>query len=514
MNRDNDVFQVLVPSGQSTILANDESTLSSLVAGQIGIFESKTTKSIDAADAGKKDFRLAVALDTDGDGVVDKIKFQAGQYIQVKNLTDISIRGYKNPKPQVVIINPQVSSEGTTDGIYEEEHGIKINFLNPRISRLQGQNQFTKYYNTVGGTIVECSSAFSVEAKKIAIMQELVELINDDPDGLVLAELVTIDGFYGDAEYTSLTISDICAYLTANTNADLLRIRLTTVPIAIKNFIGINTGYYKDRETSIEVFLKDDFLTTSTVTTLRNIQYEQGSGYDVFEREYQAEGWEESPYRTSVVTGLPRDRRIEAVVTTKYNIVSLQYKFDSDAGWGHYTHNLATEIAIPVADTAVWTAFKALLAYIYTNNPMINYHLDGTAETVGVIADPGVLSGEELLLTPASIDTISPTDKDMNEAAANNGSVTETLVINIKDGEFAADIDASDITETNKITGLTLVATRTDANTLTLSWTGNASSHLAADSITDYAISIDKDKITGADEDLSVTGIKFTFTGS
>ena len=67
-----------------------------------------------------------------------------------------------------------------------------------------------------------------------------------------------------------------------------------------------------------------------------------------------------------------------------------------------------------------------------------------------------MITTDEESLDPASIDSISPADKDINEAAADNGSITETLVINIKNGEFAADIKASDITETNKIEGLTL----------------------------------------------------------
>ena len=87
-------------------------------------------------------------------------------------------------------------------------------------------------------------------------MQELVSLINADPDGLVKAELVTVDGLFGNEVYTALTISDICAYLATEINSDKLRIRLTTVPLAIKTFLGINTGYYKDRETTIQVFYK------------------------------------------------------------------------------------------------------------------------------------------------------------------------------------------------------------------------------------------------------------------
>ena len=289
-------------------------------------------------------------------------------------------------------------------------------------------------------------------------MQELVSLINADPDGLVKAELVTVDGVFGNEVYTALTIADICAYLATETNSDKLRIRLTTVPLAIKTFLGINTGYYKDRETTIQVFYKESFLPTSTTTTLQEVQFEQGSGYDVFEREYQAEGWEDLPYRTSSVTGLPRDRKTYSSISTKYNLISLEYTFDSEAGWSSYNHNLATEIAIPVALDDTWASLDTLMGHIKANAPHVLVYDNSTAEVPGVIADPGVIDADKNTLTPASIDSITPANKEINEAAANDGSITETLVINIKGGEFAADIDAGDITEANAIAGLTLVA--------------------------------------------------------
>ena len=86
----------------------------------------------------------------------------------------------------------------------------------------------------------------------------------------------------------------------------------------------------------------------------------QGSGYDVFEREYQSEGWETSSYRTNTVTGLPRDRKLYADTATKYNLISLEYTFDSDAGWNTYNHNLATEIAVPVTLDDAWASLVAL----------------------------------------------------------------------------------------------------------------------------------------------------------
>ena len=512
-NRNNDVFKVLIPTAsRDSILANSANTIDDLGIGQIGIFEAHTSKSISAANAGKDDFRIIVAEDLDNDTVVDRLERQAGQFIQVKNLKSISIQGYRNPKPQIEILNPQVTTVGTTDGIYDEEYGIRITFLNPKITRLGGKNEFAKYFSYTGGLITKCNNAFTVHAKRIAIMQELVSLINADPDGLVRAELVTVDGFFGAEVYTALTITDICAYLALETNSDKLRIRLTTVPLAIKTFLGINTGYYKDRETTVQVFYKESFLTTSTITTLQEVQFEQGSGYDVYEREYQAEGWETSSYRTSSITGLPRDMKTYSSVSTKYNLISLEYTFDSEAAWGSYNHNLATEIAVPITLEDTWAALVALFnTHVRTNAPHVWIFNASVAEVPGAVTNPGVIEADEETLTPASIESIAPVDKEINEAAANNGSITETLVINIEGGAFAADIDAGDITETNAIAGLTLVATRTDANTLTLSWTGNAAAHAAGDSITNYAITIDKDKITGADTDLTVTGIKFTF---
>ena len=514
-NRNNDVFKVLIPtSSRESILANKVNTIEDLGIGQLGIFEAHTSKSISTADAGKDDFRLIVAADLDNDNVVDRLERQAGQFIQIKNLKSISIQGYRNPKPQIEILNPQITSTGITDGIYDEEYGIRIAFLNPKITRLGGKNEFAKYFSYTGGLITKCNNAFSVHAKRIAIMQELVSLINADPDGLVKAELVTVDGLFGAEVYTALTIADICTYLALEANSDKLRIRLTTVPLAIKTFLGINTGYYKDRETTIQVFYKENFLPTSTTTTLQEVQFEQGSGYDVYEREYQAEGWETSSYRTSSVTGLPRDMKTYSSVSTKYNLISLEYTFDSEAAWGSYNHNLATEIAIPVALADTWTSLDALMGHIKTNAPHVLVFDNSTAEVPGVIADPGVIETDEETLTPASIDSIAPVGKEINEAADNDGSITEDLVINIKDGEFAADIDADAITEANKIEGLTLVAARTDKDTLTLSWTGKATAHAAGDSITDYAISIPAAKVTGADTALTVTDIKFTFTGS
>lgn len=510
-NRNNDVFKVLIPTGSDSILANNAKTINDLGIGQIGIFEAHTSKSISAADAGKDDFRLIVAADLDNDNVVDRLERQAGQFIQIKNLKSISIQGYRNPKPQIEILNPQITSAGTIDGIYDEEYGIRIAFLNPKITRLGGKNEFAKYFSYTGGLITECNNAFTVHAKRIAIMQELVSLINADPDGLVRAELVTVDGFFGNEVYTALTITDICAYLASETNSDKLRIRLTTVPLAIKTFLGINAGYYKDRETTIQVFYKESFLTTSTITTLQEVQFEQGSGYDVYEREYQAEGWETSSYRTHSVTGLPRDMKTYSSVSTKYNLISLEYTFDSEAAWGSYNHNLATEIAVPITLEDAWAALITLFTHVKTNAPHVVIFNSNIAEVPGTIADPGVITADEESLDPASIDSVVPANKDINEAVDNDGSITDTLVINIKGGEFAANITAVDITETNAIDGLTLVAARTDANTLTLSWTGNATAHAAGDSITDYAISIPAAKITGADTALTVTGIKFTF---
>jgi hypothetical protein len=81
--------------------------------------------------------------------------------------------------------------------------------------------------------------------------------------------------------------------------------------------------------------------------------------------------------------------------------------------------------------------------------------------------------------TPAATLTYSGTS--FPEATANNGSITQTRTITLANDTYVATRNSgTQYTFTGVPTGLTLVVTRTSSTVLTLSFTGNASSHANA----------------------------------
>ncbi len=96
------------------------------------------------------------------------------------------------------------------------------------------------------------------------------------------------------------------------------------------------------------------------------------------------------------------------------------------------------------------------------------------------------------LKNDAVIDFIDPASLSYNtsvvaEAGANDGSITDTIVITLSGDTFAADL-TGDITAMNVPTGLTDVFTRDSDTQVTLSFTGNASNHADVDDISNLNV--------------------------
>jgi hypothetical protein len=85
-------------------------------------------------------------------------------------------------------------------------------------------------------------------------------------------------------------------------------------------------------------------------------------------------------------------------------------------------------------------------------------------------------------------DSLSYSAGGVNEDVANDGSITETLVITLNGGDtFAADINGY-ITATNVPSGLNAVFTRDSDNQVTMSFTGNADNHAVIDDIANLTV--------------------------
>ena len=80
MSRDNDVFKVLVTKGNQAVLGPNLK-VDNLADGQIGVFNSDTNVSLNAASAANtKEFYLAVGIHTGG--VLTSIRQSSGNEIQ------------------------------------------------------------------------------------------------------------------------------------------------------------------------------------------------------------------------------------------------------------------------------------------------------------------------------------------------------------------------------------------------------------------------------------------------
>ena len=345
MARDNDVFQVLVTKGNNAVLGKGKK-VEELLDGQIGVFDADTNLSIDGTSPIKK-FFVAVGVDKDGDGVIDSLNQSAGELIQTKNIGAYSYRPHTPGKPMIVEVTNFKAKCDT-------EYVIKLNFRNQRIYRLQGFNQFVHTYSIKSaccdGCETGCDSGDCNELVKL-----FVQAINTDQYGLVKAEAIN--------PTTGTVVTDIDAFIAANatvnsdddsTNDVCLKLRLTTVPLKIKQFCSINAHYFNPRETTITVSLIDGFSCNGKVTVTQDAVHEEGNGYDIKQREYKAGGWNgrPGPYRVSETTLLPSEGFLYfADQNVKYDRIALEYQNEATGGWLDYKNDLATEIAVPATDT-------------------------------------------------------------------------------------------------------------------------------------------------------------------
>jgi hypothetical protein len=103
------------------------------------------------------------------------------------------------------------------------------------------------------------------------------------------------------------------------------------------------------------------------------------------------------------------------------------------------------------------------------------------------------------------------------EAAVNNGSITETITLKLYNDTFVGAIGGpvTGVTFTNTPAGLTAILTKNTTTTATLSFTGNATNHATANTITNFTITLGNTSFTEGDA-ANVTGriknnIRITF---
>ena len=170
--------------------------------------------------------------------------------------------------------------------------------------------------------------------------------------------------------FSADVITDTDAFIAANPGV-CLGIRITGATEAINSYCSVNLEYYNPRGINIIASLVEGFLCNGTLTTIQELQYSEGKGYDIKHLEYIAGGWngKPGPYRLSELTGTARGGfESLASVATNYNTISLTYDQMSVGGWLEYLNNLETIIAIPCADTTTLTDLVDILDAIFATS--------------------------------------------------------------------------------------------------------------------------------------------------
>lgn len=338
----NPVFQVLVTKGNAALLAAGNK-IDALAPGQLGMFNYHTGLSVDGTNlADVRDIFLAVGLDRDGDTVMDDVLKSAGQMIQRENIRGYNVKCYAPAQPKIIDITGFKAN-------CETDYAIKVELRNQLGYLLNGYNQVAKTFVIKTGccTQEECTSCPQGDCNELAI--RMVEAINSDPEGYLIGETIGFDG------EDWVVVTDTEAWIADEDNAGkCLGIRITTSPLALKKFCSINPLYFTPRGTDMVVSLVEGFECNGSQETIQDLKYEEGSGYDIAQLEYEAGGWNGKPgvYRLSTLAGMPLTS-FESYVdqSAKYTVMNLHYDQFSVGGWLEYLNNLLTIIAVPCADT-------------------------------------------------------------------------------------------------------------------------------------------------------------------
>lgn len=372
MSRDNDVFQVLVTKGNQALLPAGQK-IETLADGQIGIFDAKDNLSVDGTGTPPREFYIAVGVHEGG--ALKTINQSAGELIQRAHVNAYTYRPHTAGRPMIVKVSDYKADCDT-------DYAIKVEFRNQKIYRTQGFIQYSHVFNAKTSCCEGCEDCPSGDANEIT--QLMVKKINADDKGLLKAEAIARTAITAATHGTSadyavgavVSEADVAALITFNTaqTDDALKvytdIQLTSQPLNIERFLGINLKYYNPRETVILVSLVEGFRCNGTVTTTQEVAFEEGNGYDIQHREYKALGYrsDANNYLFSDVTMMAKDSIVYyADANQKYDRVALEYQHEAQGGWLDYKNELATEIAIPEADTVTRQAFLTAIDLILAN---------------------------------------------------------------------------------------------------------------------------------------------------
>lgn len=350
MSTNNKVFQVLVVPGTVASLAAATTTLDGLAVGALGIFDAKTNLAINPNGSAIPD-RIYFAV-KNADGSID---MSAGQEIQGKGINGVSYKPYQAYVPFKAEVNGDFLTKLKPNSVYT----LRLEVNSNEILQRQGTIQY--------------SQAIVVETGDEVDVPKFLKDVKAQLD----ASLSTNQMFdFKIVDSTDDTEVDVDTY--AGDGTDII-FEITGKPTFVNQVADINTRFQNIRQTTVEVAFVDGYLDAGAKYVVTEAgKAEEGSGYNLRQREYFAGGWNGRPgiYRQSAVTGLGLPGfEYRSKSNGKYHTFDLAYANHSNAGWGDYWNDIATTIAIDsegAQGTATVTALTTFLNALVTKFGVAN----------------------------------------------------------------------------------------------------------------------------------------------
>jgi hypothetical protein len=218
--------------------------------------------------------------------------------------------------------------------------------------------------DTIAQIATKIAAAINADGTHVAFVDAGAALANSvivigAPLGAVLAfvDTDTTGTVATDEDVNPIGLSDIdnlvapvAAYNAANPTAQVTcpTMRFDVNPSTFSTFCDINLNYFFPRQTDATLVGVAGFEGNSTIITEQEMVYEDGSGYDVKQLEYEAGGWNGAPGPYRVYNdGLAQTGfRYFADQAVGYNLVHLSHDQHSISGWRGDTHFERTIFAL------------------------------------------------------------------------------------------------------------------------------------------------------------------------
>jgi hypothetical protein len=377
-NRNNDVFKVLPVTNCNLLDPGAGVSIENLAVGQLGAFDAATNLAVDQFTSPMpKEVFFALAYTTPSGGI--DYRTSAGQVIQRQGVVGFTEKLCSTGAPMKVTV-------GNFKAECDTEYGVRIEFRNARINRIQGYNQFSKAYMVTTPCCDDCAEGCgSLDAN--VLTQLFVANINADESGLVIAQPVarqalttathgTSVNYAAGAVMTSADVEDLIVFnKTALAAAQVFAdFELVSQPLSIGSFCQVNLQYYKLLETVLIVSLIEGFGCSGATTINQYPVYAEGTGNNILQKEYHASGNAGSgPYKLSGVTGTAYGNiSYLADKNTNYDQIILEYNQSSESGWQEYSNPLSTIFAYECDDCNLGNSIKNFLTAFITNTPLID----------------------------------------------------------------------------------------------------------------------------------------------